>query len=100
MSYKEGHARGIADETRRRLPMPPRNSERAGAPLAVFGAMLRFYRSQAGLSQAEVAARAYVSHDVISKSEALSKGSSLTRCPVVLSRSRRAIPFLPLRVQL
>jgi transcriptional regulator with XRE-family HTH domain len=37
--------------------------------MAVFGAMLRFYRSQAGLSQTELAAKAYVSHDVISKVE-------------------------------
>lgn len=49
--------------------MSSKDSDATGTPLAVFGAMLRFYRSQAGLSQIELAARAYVSHDVISKVE-------------------------------
>jgi transcriptional regulator with XRE-family HTH domain len=49
--------------------MSSKDSDATGTPLAVFGAMLRFYRSQAGLSQTELAARAYVSHDVISKVE-------------------------------
>jgi transcriptional regulator with XRE-family HTH domain len=35
----------------------------------LFGGMLRFYRTRAGLSQAELAASAYLSHDVISKVE-------------------------------
>ena len=35
----------------------------------VFGAGLRFYRTRAGLSQKDLAARATVSHDVISKIE-------------------------------
>jgi transcriptional regulator with XRE-family HTH domain len=35
----------------------------------VFGAELRFYRTRAGLSQKDLAARATVSHDVISKIE-------------------------------
>jgi transcriptional regulator with XRE-family HTH domain len=51
------------------LLMSSKDSDATGTPLAVFGAMLRFYRSQAGLSQTDLAARAYVSHDVISKVE-------------------------------
>jgi predicted transcriptional regulator len=39
-----------------------------GRPQA-FGAELRFYRTRAGLSQKDLAALAYVSHDVISKIE-------------------------------
>ena len=35
----------------------------------MFGAELRFYRTRAGLSQQDLAARAAVSHDVISKIE-------------------------------
>ena len=35
----------------------------------MFGAELRFYRTRAGLSQKDLAARATVSHDVISKIE-------------------------------
>ena len=35
----------------------------------MFGAELRFYRTRAGLSQKDLAARANVSHDVISKIE-------------------------------
>ncbi len=49
--------------------MSSRDSDTTGTPLAVFGAMLRYYRNQAGLSQADLAARTYVSHDVISKVE-------------------------------
>ena len=49
--------------------MSSKDSDATGTPLAVFGAMLRFYRSQAGLSQTDLAARAYISHDVISKVE-------------------------------
>ena len=35
----------------------------------MFGAELRFYRTRAGLSQKDLAAKATVSHDVISKIE-------------------------------
>ncbi len=35
----------------------------------MFGAELRFYRTRAGLSQKDLAARANVSHDVIGKIE-------------------------------
>ena len=42
---------------------------RAGTPAGVFGAELRFYRTRAGLSQQDLAARATVSNDVISKIE-------------------------------
>ena len=42
---------------------------RAGTPAGVFGAELRFYRTRAGLSQQDLAARAAVWHDVISKIE-------------------------------
>jgi len=40
-----------------------------GTPEGVFGAELRFYREQAGMTQEELAARVNVSHDVISKIE-------------------------------
>jgi len=41
----------------------------AGTPRGVFGAMVRHYRAQAGLTQAELAALVYVSADMISKVE-------------------------------
>ena len=47
----------------------PNDAGRAGTPAGVFGAELRFYRTRAGLSQKDLAARANVSHDVISKIE-------------------------------
>ena len=43
----------------------PNDADRAGTPAGVFGAELRFYRTRAGLSQKDLAARATVSHDVI-----------------------------------
>ena len=49
--------------------MVPRDVDRAGTPQGVFGAELRYYRTNAGLSQADLAARVHVSHDVISKIE-------------------------------
>jgi transcriptional regulator with XRE-family HTH domain len=47
----------------------PNDAERAGTPAGVFGAELRYYRTRAGLSQKDLAPRANVSHDVISKIE-------------------------------
>ena len=47
----------------------PNDADRAGTPAGVFGAELRFYRTRAGLSQKDLAAKANVSHDVISKIE-------------------------------
>jgi DNA-binding XRE family transcriptional regulator len=47
----------------------PNDPDRAGTPAGVFGAELRYYRIRAGLSQKDVASRANVSHDVISKIE-------------------------------
>ena len=47
----------------------PNDADRAGTPAGVFGAELRFYRTRASLSQKDLAARANVSHDVISKIE-------------------------------
>ena len=47
----------------------PNDADRAGTPAGVFGAELRFYRTRVGLSQKDLAARANVSHDVISKIE-------------------------------
>ncbi len=47
----------------------PNDADRAGTPSGVFGAELRFYRTRAGLAQKDLAARANVSHDVISKIE-------------------------------
>ena len=47
----------------------PDDAGRAGTPAGVFGAELRFCRTRAGLSQKDLAARATVSHEVISKIE-------------------------------
>jgi transcriptional regulator with XRE-family HTH domain len=47
----------------------PNDAERAGTPAGVFGAELRYYRTRAGMSQKDLASRAKVSHDVISKIE-------------------------------
>jgi DNA-binding XRE family transcriptional regulator len=47
----------------------PNDAGRAGTPAGVFGAELRFYRTRAGLSQKDLAAKANVSNDVISKIE-------------------------------
>jgi transcriptional regulator with XRE-family HTH domain len=47
----------------------PNHADRAGTPAGVFGAELRHYRTQAALSQKDLAALATVSHDVISKIE-------------------------------
>jgi DNA-binding XRE family transcriptional regulator len=47
----------------------PNDADRAGTPAGVFGAELRYYRNRAGLSQRDLAPRANVSHDVISKIE-------------------------------
>jgi transcriptional regulator with XRE-family HTH domain len=41
----------------------PTDADRAGTPAGVFGAGLRFYRTRAGLSQKDLAARATVSLD-------------------------------------
>src|SRR6202044_3689781 len=41
----------------------------AVSPLRVFGAMLRFYRTQAGLSQTDLGARVHFSGDLVSKIE-------------------------------
>jgi transcriptional regulator with XRE-family HTH domain len=49
--------------------MVAKDFDRAGTPLGVFGAELRYYRTNAGLSQTDLAARVHVSHDVISKIE-------------------------------
>ena len=45
------------------------DADPAGTPAGVFGAELRFYRTRAGLFQKDLAARANVSQDVISKIE-------------------------------
>jgi transcriptional regulator with XRE-family HTH domain len=47
----------------------PNDAGRAGTPAGVFGAELRYYRTRAGMSQKDLASRANVSHDVISKIE-------------------------------
>jgi len=47
----------------------PNDADRAGTPAGVFGAELRYYRTRAGLSQKDLAVKANVSHDVISKIE-------------------------------
>jgi DNA-binding XRE family transcriptional regulator len=47
----------------------PNDADRAETPAGVFGAELRFYRTRAGLSQKDLATKATVSHDVISKIE-------------------------------
>ena len=53
--------RGCRTDADRRRP--------SRTPAGVFGAELRFYRTRAGLSQKDLAAKATVSHDVISKIE-------------------------------
>jgi len=47
----------------------PNDTGRAGTPAGVFGAELRYYRTRVGMSQKDLASRANVSHDVISKIE-------------------------------
>jgi hypothetical protein len=47
----------------------PNDAGRAGTPAGVFGAEPRYYRTRARLSQKDLASRANVSHDVISKIE-------------------------------
>jgi DNA-binding XRE family transcriptional regulator len=47
----------------------PNDADRAGTPAGVFGADLRFYRTRASRSRKDLAAKANVSHDVISKIE-------------------------------
>jgi transcriptional regulator with XRE-family HTH domain len=47
----------------------PNDPDRAGTPAGVFGAELRYYRTRAALSQRDLASKANVSHDVISKIE-------------------------------
>ena len=47
----------------------PHDYDLEGTPEGVFGAELRYYRTEAGLSQAELAALVNVSHHVISKIE-------------------------------
>jgi DNA-binding XRE family transcriptional regulator len=49
--------------------MPSQESSQAGTPRAVFGAMLRFYRQQAGLSQDALGAKAHMSGKTISAYE-------------------------------
>lgn|SRR5487761_1092271 len=49
--------------------MLPKDRDPAATPQGVFGTMLRYYRTQAGLSQTDLAAKTYLSHDVISKIE-------------------------------
>ena len=49
--------------------MVAKDFDRTETPLGVFGTELRYYRTNAGLSQTELAARVNVSHDVISKIE-------------------------------
>lgn len=49
--------------------MPPHESAPEGTPRQVFGAMLRFYRSRAGLTQDQLAALAHVSGKLVSAYE-------------------------------
>jgi len=49
--------------------MPSRESAPGGTPRQVFGAMLRFYRARAGLTQDQLAALAHVSGKLISAYE-------------------------------
>ena len=51
------------------LERMPNGADRAGSPAGVFGAELRCHRTRACLSQKDLASRANVSHDVISKIE-------------------------------
>jgi transcriptional regulator with XRE-family HTH domain len=55
--------------SRRDADHMPNDADRTGTPAGVFGAELRYYRTQAGLSQKDLAALVHVSNDVISKIE-------------------------------
>lgn len=47
----------------------PRDSDSAASPRSVFGAMLRYYREKAGMTQEQLSARVYLSADMIGKIE-------------------------------
>jgi transcriptional regulator with XRE-family HTH domain len=49
--------------------MASRDFDTSGHPRRVFGAMLRYYRTRAGLSQEELGTRIYLSDDMIGKVE-------------------------------
>lgn len=49
--------------------MASRDFDVSGHPRRVFGAMLRYYRAKAGMSQDQLGARIYLSDDMISKVE-------------------------------
>ncbi|HKB30439.1 MAG TPA: helix-turn-helix transcriptional regulator, partial [Streptosporangiaceae bacterium] len=49
--------------------MVSRDFDPDGTPLGLFGAELRFYRAQAGLTKTELGARVYLSADLISAIE-------------------------------
>jgi transcriptional regulator with XRE-family HTH domain len=50
--------------------MPSKDADTAASPLRVFGAMLRFYRSRAGMSLDQLGRLVYMSGDMIGKIEA------------------------------
>lgn len=49
--------------------MAGRDDENGSSPRRVFGAMLRYYRTRAGMSQEQLGARVYLSSDMIGKIE-------------------------------
>ena len=49
--------------------MAGRDDENGSSPRRVFGAMLRYYRTRAGMSQEQLGARVYLSPDMIGKIE-------------------------------
>src|SRR6266446_821162 len=49
--------------------MASRNFDPAASPLGVFGSMLRYYRTRAGISQEELGARIHFSGDLVGKIE-------------------------------
>jgi transcriptional regulator with XRE-family HTH domain len=50
--------------------MPLKDADMAASPLRVFGAMLRFYRMKAGMSQDQLGGLVYLTGDMIGKVEA------------------------------
>jgi transcriptional regulator with XRE-family HTH domain len=59
----------VSGDVGERGPAMAPASDPDGSPLRVFGAMLRFYRTKAAMSQDQLGARAYCSGDLVGKVE-------------------------------
>src|ERR1700730_13512250 len=64
-----GAGAGGVGACRKGGPMAGDGLDSAATPLRVFGAMLRYYRTKAGLAQADLGERVHFSDDLISKIE-------------------------------